>query len=75
MEEEDGGDDDVYACMLKRVDDPDELVRIQAAWDAPPGQKIIAAAAGAGGSDIEVFGKHTQRLRPASWLFDEVINV
>ena len=71
--DEDEGDD-AYDSMLTRITDPAEMARIREAWDAPADQRIIAANAGAGGSEIVVFGKHTQRLSPASWLFDEVSN-
>ena len=74
VSDEDEGDDDAYASMLTRITDPAEMARIHEAWDAPTDQRIIAANAGAGGSEIVVFGKHTQRLSPASWLFDEVSN-
>ena len=74
VSDEDEGDDDAYASMLTRITDPAEMARIHEAWDAPADQRIIAANAGAGGSEIVVFGKHTQRLSPASWLFDEVSN-
>lgn len=66
--------DDVYSRLVRPVDD-EELDRINDAWLAGENQIVITAPAGAGGSNVDVLGKHTQRLRYEGWLFDEVVNV
>ena len=57
------------------VTEQTDLKRIKKTWNSLKEDAVITAPAGAGGSDITLYGKHMARLEPGGWLFDETVNV
>lgn len=43
--------------------------------DKKRGEKVLSRYPGAGGSTVELLGKHMDRMNIGEWLFDEVINM
>jgi len=71
--EEDDGDGTPGA--LRRPLTTEEEATVQAAWrhGDHDNNVVCSLAAGAGGSSVDILGKHFGRMRSA-WLFDESIN-